>query len=153
MEILGHIHDHGRIATLAGQTGAAAPGQHGGTPFPANSHGCHDVLYRARDHHADGHLTVVGTVSGVECPAALVKADFPRNTMPQFFGQHSSGFARKLAGLLPRMRVSFPQSSRVFGSITRSRNSLLSRHGMMPLHLTINLSVIKRTLRLHSLAM
>ena len=83
MHVLGEIHHDGDVAALPGQAGAAAARENRRAVASRRGHRRHDVVDRPRDDDADRHLPVVGTVGGVECPAAGVEADLGRRGSPQ----------------------------------------------------------------------
>jgi len=79
VHVPGEIQHYRDVAALPGQTGARAASQHRRTEFATNRKGADHIVLVARDHHADGHLPVIGSVGGVEGPAPLVETNFPTN--------------------------------------------------------------------------
>ncbi len=102
VHVLRHIHDHCNIATLAGQTGAAAAAQDGRAESAGRRHRFHHVLDVPRDHHADGHLPIVGAIGGVERARAAVETDFTADP-----GAQVSFESCRVARPLARMRGAF----------------------------------------------
>ena len=84
IHVLGEIEDDSDVAGLAGQACASAAGENRGTEFSTGGDGGDDVVGIARDHQANGNLTVVGGVGGKEGAAAAVEADFAVDGSLQF---------------------------------------------------------------------
>jgi hypothetical protein len=75
------IQHDGDVAALAGERGAAAAAEDGGSEFPAGGDCGEDVIGIAGENDADGNLTVVGGVGRVEGAAAGVEADVASNSI------------------------------------------------------------------------
>ena len=84
VHVFGEVHDHGHIAALAGQAGAASARENGRAQLAACGHGGHHVSLIQRQNQADGHLAVVGSVGGVESARSLVEADLAAHHLAQF---------------------------------------------------------------------
>ena len=83
--VFGEIEDDGDVAALAGERCATAAAEQRCAEFAAERHGGENVVGVAGKHDADGNLTVVGAVGGVEGTGAAIKADFTANFRPQGF--------------------------------------------------------------------
>ena len=110
VHVFREVHDHGHIAALAGQAGAAAAREHRCAQLAAGGHGGDYVGLIQRHHQPDGHLAVVGSVGGVERARSLVEADLAAHHLAQLrFELRDSGKAfvgMRFAGRLLQDRKS-----------------------------------------------
>src|SRR3954462_7504499 len=87
IEILRHVHHDGDVAALTSKAGPPATGKDGSAMGPAYLHGRDDIVDVAWQHDADGHLPIIGTVGGVERPAAAVEAHFASHDAAEIAGK------------------------------------------------------------------
>ena len=84
MHVLREIHQHGDVATLPRETGAAAARKDRRAELSAERDRFLHILRIPRNDHADGRLAVVRAVGSVERAAASVEADFAFDPAAQF---------------------------------------------------------------------
>ena len=89
IHVLRHIDDDGHIAALAGEAGSTAAREHRGAVLAAQTQRFHHLVGIARQHHADGHLAIVGCVGRVQRAAALVEPDLAAQASPKIVGERS----------------------------------------------------------------
>ena len=74
VHVFGEIQNNRDIAALAGKARASPTRQNRSAIFSACGYGCDHIIVVSRNHQADGNLTIVGSVCGVERATAAVEA-------------------------------------------------------------------------------
>jgi hypothetical protein len=74
--VFGEIEDDSRVAALSGERRAAAAGEQRSAMVATKCDRRADIFLIARNYNANGDLTIIRAVGGVESPASGVKADF-----------------------------------------------------------------------------
>ena len=87
VQVLAEIHHDGMVDRLAGQAGAAGPGQYRNPAIPGDFQHRQHILDAAGDNHAHRLHLVNGGVGAVEDPGKGVKAHFAGDPLFQFSGQ------------------------------------------------------------------
>src|SRR5579864_6211532 len=87
VEVLGEIDDHGDVAGLSAEAGAAATRQQRRVVLACQSDGLNYVFNGLGNDDADRDLAIVRAIDGVESACAIVKADFTCDGCAQFGGQ------------------------------------------------------------------
>ena len=108
VHIFREVDDHGHVAALAGKAGAASARENGCAQLPACGHGSHNVGLVQRQHQADGHLAIVGSVGRIESARSLVEADLAAHHLAQlrfqFAGSRKTSWACAVRGVCSRIR-------------------------------------------------
>ena len=76
VQVLGEIHDHGNVAGLSAEAGAAAARQQRRVVLAGQSHSLNYFFNCFGNDNADWNLTIVRSIDGIESAGAIVKADF-----------------------------------------------------------------------------
>ncbi len=76
VQVLAEVDEDGHVAALAGQAGSAAAREDRSAVLAAGGHRRDDIVDRARDDDADGHVAVVGAVGRVHRAGSGVETDF-----------------------------------------------------------------------------
>src|SRR5207237_9397942 len=87
VQVLGKIHPYSHVAALTGERSAAAAGKQWRAMLATKGDGGDDIVQSLGKHHADGYLTVVAAVGGVESAAAGIEAHLALNLLAQVRGQ------------------------------------------------------------------
>jgi hypothetical protein len=74
IHVFSEIQHNRDVAALAGKARARPTRQNRGAVLPACGYGCDHIIVVSRNHQADGDLTIVGSVRGVERATAAVEA-------------------------------------------------------------------------------
>jgi hypothetical protein len=85
VQILRHVEDNGHVAALAGQACSSAPCKPRRVMVTANCYRLNDVYDAPGYHYPDRHLTVIGSVSRIQCTAPIIKPDFAFHCGGQIF--------------------------------------------------------------------
>jgi hypothetical protein len=81
--VLRHVENDSGVAGLPGKTRASPTWKKRDMIEPAEGNGLNNILYVFGKNHANGHLTIVGTIGGIQCPASSIKAHFAINAATQ----------------------------------------------------------------------
>ena len=83
VQILRAIDHHRHVAALTGEAGPAAASDDGSAELARRGDRLDDVVNAPRNHHADRHLPIVGTVGRVQGAAAVVESYLAFDARPQ----------------------------------------------------------------------
>ncbi len=87
VQVLGEINDHSHVAALPGQAGSASARQQWSAVLACHGHNLNYLFDRLRNDNADGDLTVVRPIDGVEGARSVIKADFAADGGAQLGGE------------------------------------------------------------------
>ncbi len=76
VHVLGEIENHGNVAALACEACSSTTRQHRRAELTAGGNGSNYIVSIAGNYQSNWDLPVIGTVSGVKCPAATIEPDF-----------------------------------------------------------------------------
>src|ERR1051326_2067598 len=93
VQVFGEINDHGDVAGLPAEAGAATAWKQRCFVLASDGNGLNNFFYRFRNYYADGNLAVVRAIDGIERARARVKADFACDGGVQLGGKDINAIA------------------------------------------------------------
>src|SRR5215471_10993904 len=93
VQVLRHVDDDARIATLSGQTCSSSSGEDRRAELPGSCERFQNVIDCSRYDNADWNLAIVGRIRRIERPGSVIESDFALDTLSQCCSQ-TVGFPR-----------------------------------------------------------